>query len=427
MRIGLFSDTYLPIHNGISYVVKLTRAGLEALGHEVYIFAPSPEFNYKESDEHIIRYRALKGVTYDDDLTSVFFPPAQLQKINKLDLDIIQFFTPNQVGLLGLMAGLKYDIPVISQYSTDLYQYVDYYPAAEKVILAFPIALPIVTKGRIRSWGKAIGALSKDRHIKTWIKRMTAEYLTSMHDRCDAVIVLSKKHQQQLKEWNTQAELRLIPTGVDPLAPPTKDEIKSFRDNYNILTKEKLILYSGRISKEKNLDLLLESFVSYIAPKYPDIKLMFAGDFDYRETLEQKAKASGFSDRVIFTGRYEREKAGVIYAAADVYAFPSLTDTQGLVLHEAAGAGLPLVLCDGQVSEIMHVGQNGLLAENNPEDYAEKLLQILNNSALRKKMSEKSKQYAAEYNEAAQIKELEKLYKHCIETHRPVTFAGGKW
>lgn len=148
MRIGLFADTYVPIHNGISYVVELTRAGLEKLGHEVYIFAPSPEFGYTETDDHIIRYPAIKGVTYDDDLTSLFFPPTQLQKINKLKLDIIQFFTPNQVGLLGLRAGLRYDIPVISRYSTDLYQYVEYYPAAQKVILGFPMAAPVVLGGR---------------------------------------------------------------------------------------------------------------------------------------------------------------------------------------------------------------------------------------------------------------------------------------
>jgi len=163
MRIGLFTDTYLPINNGISYVVQLTRSGLEALGHEVYIFAPSPDSNYVEADPNIIRFRAIKGVTYEEDLTSVFFPPLQLQKINKLNLDIIQFFTPNQIGLLGLMAGLRYDIPVISQYSTDIYQYVDYYPAAEKVILAFPIAAPIILKGRLKSWGRAIGSIPTDR------------------------------------------------------------------------------------------------------------------------------------------------------------------------------------------------------------------------------------------------------------------------
>jgi 1,2-diacylglycerol 3-alpha-glucosyltransferase len=159
--LDFFSDTYLPINNGISYVVELTRSGLEALGHEVYIFAPSPDSDYVEDDGHIIRYRAIKGATYEDDLTSVFFPPLQLQKINKLKLDIIHFFTPNQVGLLGLMAGLKYDVPVIAQYSTDIYQYVDYYPAAEKVILAFPIAAPIVLKGRLKSWGRAFREIPK--------------------------------------------------------------------------------------------------------------------------------------------------------------------------------------------------------------------------------------------------------------------------
>lgn len=427
MRIGLFTDTYLPVNNGISYVVQLTRSGLEVLGHEVYIFAPSSDATYVEEDPQIIRFRAIKGVTYDDDLTSVFFPPLQLQKINKLKLDVIHFFTPNQVGLLGMMAGLKYDIPIISQYSTDIYQYVDYYPAAEKVILGFPIAAPIVLKGRLKSWGRAFREIPEDRRMKTWIKRLTAEYITSMHDKCDAVIVLSKKHQKQLLEWKTQSDIHLMPTGVDPLPVPTAAEIASFKKQYNIKKNEKVILYAGRISKEKNLDLILDAFTTYIAPDHTNIKLMFAGDFDYREELEQKARATGLGDRIIFTGRYERNQAGVIYASADVFAFPSLTDTQGLVLHEASGAGLPLVLCDENVSEIFHDGKNGLLADNEPLDYAKKLLEILTDSKLQKQMSRLSLKYAAEYTEAKQVGDLEALYADIIKRHKRIEFAGGSW
>lgn len=427
MRIGLFSDTYLPINNGISYVVELTRSGLEALGHEVYIFAPSPDSDYVEDDGHIIRYRAIKGATYEDDLTSVFFPPLQLQKINKLKLDVIHFFTPNQVGLLGLMAGLKYDVPVIAQYSTDIYQYVDYYPAAEKVILAFPIAAPIVLKGRLKSWGRAFREIPEDRRMKTWIKRLTAEYLTSMHDKCDAVIVLSKKHQAQLLEWNTQSDLRLMPTGVDPLPVPTAKEIQAFKKKYGILKNEKVILYAGRISKEKNLDLLLEAYASFIAPHHENTKLLFAGDFDYREELEQKARATGLGERIIFTGHFQRQKLGVVYASADIFAFPSLTDTQGLVLHEAAGAGLPMVMCDAHVSEIFHNNSNGLLAANEPEDFAEKIMEILSDTETTRSMGKKSKEYATEHTEEKQIKDLEALYTRCIKNHKKIQFAGGEW
>ncbi len=427
MRIGLFTDTYVPIHNGISYVVELTRSGLERLGHEVYIFAPSPEFGYTETDDHIIRYPAIKGVTYDDDLTSIFFPPRQLQKINKLQLDVIQFFTPNQVGLLGLMAGLRYDIPVISQYSTDLYEYVAYYPAAQKVILGFPIAAPVVLGGRFKSWGKALAALPKDRTLSQWKKRLIAEYATSMHDKCDAVIVLSRKHKKQLEAWGTKTALHLIPTGVDPLPSASKAAVAAFKKKHHIQASDKVILYAGRISKEKNLDLLLDAFTAHIAPSRADIKLLFAGDFDYRQELEEKAQASPYGDRVIFSGSYKRTDGGAIYAAADVFAFPSLTDTQGLVLHEAAGAGLPLVLCDAELSEIFHPEQNGLLATETPEDFAHQILTILSDATLQQQMSEMSQMYAREFTEAQQIAALEKLYIDCVAHHKQVNFAGSQW
>ncbi|TXI86056.1 MAG: glycosyltransferase, partial [Chryseobacterium sp.] len=143
--------------------------------------------------------------------------------------------------------------------------------------------------------------------------------------------------------------------------------------------------------------------------------------------LEQKAKLYNLRDRIIFTGHYERSHAGVIYASADIFAFPSLTDTQGLVLHEAAGAGLPLVLCDKNVSEIFHNHRNGLLADDDPEDFANKIVQILTDKNLRSKMSTSSIEFATGYTESKQIADLEKLYNRLSSNHKHIKFAGSVW
>lgn len=121
MRIGLFSDTYLPTTNGISYVLQIMQKRLEELGHEVYIFAPATNLRGEEPDDndHVFRFPAIEGVFFDEQLTSVFFPSRAMKKIKALKLDVIHFFTPSQIGLMGAYAAIREDIPLISQYSTD--------------------------------------------------------------------------------------------------------------------------------------------------------------------------------------------------------------------------------------------------------------------------------------------------------------------
>ena len=101
MRIGFFSDSYLPSRDGIAISVETSRQQLEAMGHEVYIMAPAPSLRYKEKNKRVIRFPAVKGLFYEDYLTSLFFPPQALRKIEKLKLDIIHFHTPGQMGFLG--------------------------------------------------------------------------------------------------------------------------------------------------------------------------------------------------------------------------------------------------------------------------------------------------------------------------------------
>jgi 1,2-diacylglycerol 3-alpha-glucosyltransferase len=107
MKIGIFSDRYLPQTDGISISIETFRVELEKLGHEVYVFAPKPSLRYKERSSRIFRFPAIKGLFIDDWLTSFFFPPQVIKQIDKLNLDIIHYQTPSQIGLMGLYYGLQ--------------------------------------------------------------------------------------------------------------------------------------------------------------------------------------------------------------------------------------------------------------------------------------------------------------------------------
>jgi 1,2-diacylglycerol 3-alpha-glucosyltransferase len=124
------------------------------------------------------------------------------------------------------------------------------------------------------------------------------------------------------------------------------------------------------------------------------------------------------ADRIVFTGSIKREKLGSAYAAFDIFAFPSLTDTQGWVLHEAAHAGLPIVLIDKKLSEVMRHEENGLHADDSARSIADKINAILSDSEKHAAFSKRSKELAAEFTEREQVAKLIELYKDILSTNR---------
>lgn len=409
MRIGLFSDTYRPNVNGITFVIDILRAELEKLGHEVYIFAPIPQVrNYKDADKHIYRYRAIKGLFFDDYLTSIFFPPRELKRIEALKLDLVQFFTPSQVGLLGAYAAIKYNIPLVSQYSTDLYEYVAHYPASVPGVVGLALTAPIALQSDTEELRRIYKRLRQNDVEGAWAQKLTAKMMTIIHNRCSQVIVLSRKMQHQLKGWDTQSPISLIPTGVDPL-PASEQSRAEIREQFGIDADEKIIMYAGRLGAEKNIDLLIDAFKLSLKD-LPKSKLFIVGDGMHRKKLEERAGSHKDADQIVFTGFWERQDLGGMYAAADLFVFPSLTDTQGLVLHEAAHAGLPLIVVDSHVSEVLKDNQNGFIVKNNASQMAKAIVKCFSNEANYKKMSDKSRHLAALYSQEKQAKKLEKLY-----------------
>lgn len=427
MRIGLFTDTYRPSINGIVFVVESLKRELENLGHEVYVFCPaksmSPskqaELLNEDADSRIIRFPSIKGAFFDDYDTSVFFPPAVQRRIKELELDMVHVFTPSQIGLVGVKAAKKNDIPLVIQHCTDIYEFVDHYPAVLPGALALAgIVFPMSVKLRGHDLLE-IAKLYKPRAgVTKWNKDIIESVITILYSKADAVIALCRKSCKQLKSWqydDYQYELVLMPNGVNALPRPTKTEVKAFREQWNLAEDDEIFGFVGRLGEEKNLPLLIKSFERHIAKKRPKAKLLFVGDFEYRKTLEEMAAATKYADRIIFTGAMPREKLGLAYSVLDVFAFPSLKDTQGWVLHEAAHAGLPIVLVDKELSEVVQDGVNGFIANDNPTSFGRAIITLLEDANKRQEFGAISKKLAAKFTENRQVKKLEKLYQELID------------
>ncbi len=423
MRIGLFTDTYRPSINGIVYVIDITKKHLEDLGHEVYVFCPADGVTaskVREDEEYgIIRFPSVKGAFYDDYNFSFFFPPWSLRKIRELELDVIHIFTPGQIGILGINAAYKTGAPLVTQHSTDIYEYVRHYPMVLPGLLMLVPLTPFATKFHGRDIKELIKLYIPRPGVTKWNQDIIEAMVTIVYSRCDKVIALSQKSKKQLESWMDGEEysypIDVLPTGIDALPEAVEDSLKEFRQKYGFDESDEIITYVGRLGAEKNLASLIPMIEEVLSSR-PKAKLLYVGDFEYKAALEQLASESSASERIVFTGALPRESLGTVYGVTSVFVFPSLTDTQGLVIHEAALAGCPIVLIDKGVSEVVEDGVNGFIADSS-EDIASKVTTILADEKLRKRFGQASKKLAGRYTEAKQTKKLEALYIDAIASH----------
>jgi 1,2-diacylglycerol 3-alpha-glucosyltransferase len=415
MKIGFFSDRYLPLTDGIAFSIEDFRIQLEKLGHEVYIFAPRAERGYKETSSRVIRFPAVKGLFFDDYMTSFFFPPQVMRRLEKLDLDVVHFHTPGQIGLMGAYFALKNNIPLLTTYHTDLYEYVKHYPSVLPGTIALSMLAPIITGGGMAEYRSTLSSIKPERSVDKWNQKIVERSVTLIHNHCDVVITPSVKMERQLTKWKTKSLIVTLPTGVDKIATTAQD-IARVREEYGITPDQKVILSVGRIGTEKNLGLLIKSF-DLVAKKEPAARLILVGKGDDLADFEAQAARSPYASRITFAGRIDRPQLGALYAAAAVFAFPSTADTQGLVLSEAALAGLPIVMIDHDVTSVVREGQNGYFARNTIKDLAAKIIKVISNEDHRTQMGHRGIELAQSFSASNQALKLLRLYEETIERH----------
>jgi glycosyltransferase involved in cell wall biosynthesis len=421
MRIGLFTDTYHPQNNGIVFVVDFAREYLEKLGYEVFIYCPKeklitlPRRNW--ADGHIISLPSVATTGPDAARTPLFNPGAVFSKIKKQKLDAMVFFTPSTLGLMATYAAKKTDAVLIAQHSTDLHAALKFYPRHIKpALFAMTFLAPLAAKMNRKKMRQALRLfLPNFVNDETWSLRALNTLMSLVYSSCDAVIAVSRKSQKQIAGMTrgTGTDVRVIPTGVDALPKPSAKTIAKFRQNLGIADDDEVMIYFGRLGEEKDLKFLFP-VLERVAKKRPKAKLLLCGDNEYRPELEKIASQSPVADRIIFSGRYQRSGIPALAALAKVYVFPSTFDTQGLTLHEAALCGLPIVLIDRGLSEVVKFGENGFIVRKSHGDFAWRVIQILENSQIQKRFSKKSIELAEQFTQIGQTKLMADLIEEKV-------------
>ncbi len=356
MRIAMFSDTYTPQINGVVTSINTFMHELRSQGHEVYIFGP--QLSGVTENDFEFRFQSAPYLFHSEQ--RLIYPYSRkLKQFKDLEIDIIHSHTPFSMGWLALRLAKKHNIPLVHTYHTLFTEYVHYVPLGQGIM--------------------------------QWVtKRISRNYCNS----CQLVITPSQAMKKELESYGVRSPIEVIPTGID-VSMRAKGKAELARERYGIAPDVKILLYAGRLGKEKNVDFLLRAFRKVVKK---DDKVMFviAGDGPYRKNLEWLTRAFHLEDKVYFTGYLNKEDLASLYKASALFLFASVTETQGLVILEAMDIGTPVVAVNAMgVADAIGDDRGGLASPLDPHVFAEKVLTLLHDDVL----------YTKKITEARQIGE----------------------
>jgi 1,2-diacylglycerol 3-alpha-glucosyltransferase len=236
----------------------------------------------------------------------------------------------------------------------------------------------------------------------------------------EAVIAPTPKALKFLKErYKIESNYQIIPTGFD-LKPFYKEnipseEIKHLKEKLN-LKYDFICLYVGRLSKEKEVHYLIESFFQFHLNN-PQSKFVIIGDGSEKINLQKQTRKLGLSDKIIFLGFISYNQLGLYYQLGNVFINASLFETQGLTYIEALAASLPLLVRYDQVLEgVIQEGKNGLFFRTK-EELIDKLTFLYRCPNACQKIAIKAKESANIYNQEIFAKNIIKVYEQSLR-HR---------
>jgi 1,2-diacylglycerol 3-alpha-glucosyltransferase len=362
MKIGIFTNNYLPNPFGVSGSIESFRKEFEKLGHEVYIFAPRWK-GYRDENQNVFRYPAL-----EIDFKGIHFPLAfpysrkMAKIINQLDLDTIHSQHPNLLGSAAKCWARKKNIPLIFTWHTLYDQYAHFVP---------------LVPHKLAAW---------------WAIRSARNYA----NQCDAVITPTPSVGEIIKKWGvTNENITAIPTGVEEeqFASPDRNSV---RKKYAIQDDEILLFVMTRLTAEKNMEFLIGAALK-ILKNNNSAKFMICGDGNLKEVLKKKVLDSGLREKVIFVGIVSGSEKKDYYAAGDIFIYASKSETQGMILTEAMYSGLPIVAVRATgAKDIVENGRTGFLVSENMDEFGGSVQKLIDDGNLRKKMGEEAGRVARE-------------------------------
>jgi glycosyltransferase involved in cell wall biosynthesis len=372
MRIALFSEAYAPQVNGVVRTqLELVRY-LRSRGHQVLLGVPHHKVNPPQED--VVAFKAVPFPLYPEMpiiLPHWRFHRQEFARVEAFKPDLVHLMSPGVLAYFGQLWARRHGCTVVASYETDIIRYLHYY--------GFGLFEP-----------------------QLW------HYLRWLYNNCQQTYVPSRETKDQLVKGGIR-DVRVFERGVDceHFHPCKRSE--AVRESWGVEPGGALVLYAGRLSKEKSLEVLLKAFAR-LAGEYPNARLVIAGDGPYRRALVRSFK----SHSINFTSWKRGEELAALFASADVFALPSSTETLSLVSLESMASGVPVLAMNaGGVRDIVGHDRTGLLA-NSAEDFEVCLGRLLKDVDLRVRLGSNGRIYAESKTWAHACEGLEQNYLEAL-------------
>jgi 1,2-diacylglycerol 3-alpha-glucosyltransferase len=350
MRVGLFTNNYLPFRGGVTTAVETLRLGLEAEGHEVWVFAPAWTRPHKDP-AFVFRYPSVPAPTYPGFAVPLPFSRRLRRAALGLHLDVFHAQHPFLLGVTARRLARAQGRPLVFTYHTRYEKYAHYVPLPQALVASLAVRLACRFAGA-----------------------------------ADLVIAPSTRIAESLVDQGVRASIAVVPTGVplDVFSPGDRVEARRV---LGLPEDAPLCLYVGRLDREKNVECVIEAFGS-IALAVSGVRLLVVGQGSHEAALRRLAAASHARSAIRFAGSVAWDALPPYYRAADLFLFSSETETQGLVLAEAHACGLPAVAVRASgVDEVVRDGETGLLTKAEAEELADAAIGLLLDSRRRRGMA----------------------------------------
>ncbi|MCY8234371.1 glycosyltransferase family 4 protein [Priestia endophytica] len=351
MKIAIFTDTFTPDVNGVAKTLKRLTEHLRNEHISFQLFAPDST-GEKPYSLNVHRFMSLPFFLYPQCRLALPNMLKIRQQLQSFKPDIIHVATPFNVGLCGIHYAKKFNVPLVGSYHTDFDQYLSYYD--------LEFLSPLVWK-----------------------------YMRWFHRSMKTIFVPSQDTKETLMRHGF-SNLSIWSRGVDHRLFHPHYHKKNVRDAYHI-KEPYVITYVGRLAPEKNLELLMNVAQALPSKLRDKIHWLIIGDGPMKKQLEQKAPRN-----MSFTGFLKSKEIAPLYAASDLFFFPSTTETFGNVVLEAAASGIPTVAANaGGVKSIVKDRKTGFLCDpNNPDEFIKAVTYLLTRHHDRLQMGNEARHYA---------------------------------
>ena len=378
MRVALFTNNYLPFYGGVTVSVETLRRGLEGRGHEAWVLAPRFP-GADDTSPRTLRYPSIPAATYPEFSLAIPYSPRLAREIRALDFDVFHAHHPFLLGPTARRLARRQGRPLVFTYHTRYDKYAHYIPLRRPLVEA------------------AARALS-----------------TRFAARADAILAPSAVLRDELRARGVSAPIAVVPTGVDLARFSPGNRVQARRQR-GLDERVPLVLYVGRLDREKSVDRVLAAF-ERVAGTIPGARLVLVGQGTQGEELRRMTSRLHAGARVTFAGVCPHEELPDYYRAADLFLFASETETQGLVLAEAAACGLPAVAVEAPgCAEVVHDGDTGVLTKSDPAALAEAAIGLLIDPARRAAMAIRARELAErEFDVRLQIDRTLEVYADAL-------------